>query len=201
MKSTRIRLLDHLGEKQVATSSELSRALQVTSADVRHHLTYLLAEGLIQIIGERKPQGPGRPAKVYSLSHKQKSDNILLLLKALLTEISDEKSKSERLISLQSIAKKLMVSSHSHKNMSQRLFNAIKRLNELNYSARWEAHPEAPKIILGNCPYSAIIHNHPEICLIDKYLIEELLIITASQESKLARDERGYSSCLFRIGR
>jgi predicted ArsR family transcriptional regulator len=201
MKSTRVRLLDHLGEKQVATATELSRALQVTSADVRHHLTALRKEGFIEVIGERQPQGPGRPARLFSLSHKQRSDNIILLIEALFQEITMEKSTTEQSRIWRSIAEKLMGASHSRGNLTQRLYIAIKRLNELNYHARWEAHPEAPKIILGNCPYSAIIDNHPKICLIDKSLIEGLLATTVTQEAKLTRDDRGYSSCLFSIGR
>jgi len=124
-----------------------------------------------------------------------------LLVEALLQEIAIEKSTTKRLKTLQSIAEKLTGTSHSHGNLTQRLYRAIKRLSELNYNARWEAHPETPKIILGNCPYSSIIHNHPEICLIDKYLIEGLLTTTVAQETKLSRDDRGYSSCLFNIGR
>lgn len=201
MKPTRIRLLEYLDEKQIATSKELSRALQVTPADVRHHLSALLNDGSIQIIGERQPQGPGRPANLFSLSNQQKSDNILLLLEALLLEISSEKSTSEHTNTMRSIANKLMETSHTHENLTQRLYLAIRRLNELNYHARWEAQKENPKIILGNCPYSAIIHDHPEICLIDKFLIEGLLSTTATQETKLTRDNRGYATCVFSIGK
>ena len=199
MKSTRIRLLEYLEEKQIATSRELSRALQVTPADVRHHLSALLDEGSIQIIGEREPQGPGRPARLFSLSNKQKSDNILLLLEVLLLEISSEKSSSERTNRLRSIANELIATINIPENLTQRLYLAIKRLNELNYHARWEAQKEKPKIILGNCPYLAIIHNHPEICLIDKYIIEGLLSTTVAQDTKLLRDNSGYATCVFSI--
>jgi predicted ArsR family transcriptional regulator len=201
MKSTRIRLLEHLGDKQVATSEELSRALQVTSANVRHHLTLLLTEGYIQVIGERHPNGPGRPAKVFSLSHKHKSDNIIILIKALLEEISNGLSNCDQSTKMQSIADKIIRTKHPQGTLTQLLFNAVKRLNDINYHAKWEAHPEAPRIIFGNCPYSAIIYEHPEICMIDKYIIESLLATTVTQETKLIRDERGYSSCVFRIGR
>ena len=201
MNSTRIRLLSHLGVKQIATSTELSRALQVTPADARYHLSSLLNEGLIQIIGERQPEGPGRPARVYSLSHKHKEDNIILLIEVLLNEISEGKSTSEQSIKMQSIAEKIIGAEYPTGKLSQLLYIAVNRLNELNYHARWEAHPDAPQLILGNCPYSVIIDRHPEICLIDKYIIERLLETTVTQETKLLRDERGYSSCIFRTGR
>ena len=201
MKPTRLRLLKYLEEKQIATSQELSWALQVTPADVRHHISALLDDGSIQIIGEREPQGPGRPARLFSLSNKQKSDNLLLLLETLLIEMSSEKLSNESTNRFRSIANRLMATSHIPENLTQRLYLAIKRLNELNYHARWEAQKENPKIILGNCPYSAIIHNRPEICFIDKFLIEGLLSTRVDQETKLLRDNRGYATCVFNIGR
>ena len=201
MKPTRLRLLEYLEEKQIATSQELSWALRVTPADVRHHISALLNDGSIQIIGEREPQGPGRPARLFSLSNKQKSDNLLLLLETLLIEISSEKLSNESTNRLRSIANRFMATSQIPENLTQRLYLAIKRLNELNYHARWEAQKENPKIILGNCPYSAIIHNRPEICFIDKYLIEGLLSTRVEQETKLLRDNRGYATCVFNIGR
>jgi predicted ArsR family transcriptional regulator len=104
MKSTRHRLLDYLGLKQIATSTELSRILQVTSANVRHHLNLLHKEGLIQIIGEKQPQGPGRPAKLYSLSNKQKQANLVLLIEALLQVITSEYTPGDRFLKMQKVA-------------------------------------------------------------------------------------------------
>jgi predicted ArsR family transcriptional regulator len=199
MKSTRHRLLDYLGLKQIATSTELSRLLQVTSADVRHHLNLLHKEGLIEIIGEKQPQGPGRPAKLYSLSQKQKQANLVLLIEALLQVITSEYSPGDRSIKMQQVAVYISGSTNPNGNLSQRLFHAINRLNELNYQARWEAHQQTPRIILGNCPYAAIVYNHPEICQIDKYLLESMLNLPVEQESKLIRDDREFTYCIFYI--
>ena len=199
MKSTRHRLLDYLGLKQIATSTELSRILQVTSANVRHHLNLLHKEGLIQIIGEKQPQGPGRPAKLYSLSNKQKQANLVLLIEALLQVITSEYSPGDRSLKMQQVAVYISGSTNSNGNLSQRLFHAINRLNELHYQLRWEAHQQAPRIILGNCPYTAIVNNHPEICQVDKYLLESLLNLPVEQESRLIRDDRDFTYCLFNV--
>ena len=199
MKSTRHRLLDYLGLKQIATSTELSRILQVTSANVRHHLNLLHKEGLIQIIGEKQPQGPGRPAKLYSLSNKQKQANLVLLIEALLQVITSEYSPGDRSLKMQQVAVYISGSTNSDGNLSKRLFHAINRLNELHYQARWEAHQQAPRIILGNCPYTAIVNNHPEICQVDKYLLESLLNLPVEQESRLIRDDRDFTYCLFNV--
>ena len=199
MKSTRHRLLDYLGSKQIATSTDLSRVLQVTSADARHHLNLLLKEGLIQIIGEKQPQGPGRPAKVYSLSPKQKQDNLVLLVEALLQVITSDNFSRDHSKKIRQIAEYIRGPTMYNGNLTQRLYLAINRLNDLNYQARWEAHQQAPRIILGNCPYASIVNNHPEICQIDKHLLESLLIIPVEQEYKLIRDDREYTYCLFNV--
>ena len=199
MKSTRLRLLDYLGSKQIATSTELSRLLQVTSADIRHHLNLLRKEGLIHIIGEKQPQGPGRPAKLYSLSPKPKQENLVLLIEALLHVMTREISPRNQSNIIRRIAEYISGSTKSNGNLTQRLYHAVNRLNELNYQARWEAHQQAPRIILGNCPYAAIVSNHPEICQIDKYLLESMLVMPVEQESKLIRDDREFTYCLFYI--
>jgi predicted ArsR family transcriptional regulator len=80
-----------------------------------------------------------------------------------------------------------------------RLQYTIEYLNKLNYRARWEAHSEAPRIMLGYCPYVDILPEHPELCLLDGYLLEELLGDPVTQISKLATDERGIPSCTFRV--
>ena len=154
---------------------------------------------MIQITGEKQPQGPGRPAKVYSLSPKQKHDNLVLLIEALLQVITSENFPRGQSKKIRRIAEYIRGPSKPNGNLTQRLYQAINRLNELNYQARWEAHQQAPRIILGNCPYAAIVNNHPEICQIDKYLLESLLIIPVEQESKLIRDDREYTYCLFNI--
>jgi len=198
VNNTRQRLLEYLSSKQVATPIELSRALQVTPADIRHHLNYLLDEGHVQIIGKRKVPGPGRPAMVYRLSHKH-SNSLLVLLDALLLDISNEKLSDDSENSVRRVADRISGTHQSKGNLTQRLYYAVNRLNELNYHARWEAHPDSPRIILGNCPYSLLIDSHPNLCLIDKYILEGLLNTTVSHEQKFAQDERGFSFCLFSI--
>jgi predicted ArsR family transcriptional regulator len=136
---------------------------------------------------------------VYGLSPKQKQDNLVLLIEALMQVLTSENSPRDRSKKIRRIAEYIRGPAKSIGNLTQRLYQAINRLNELNYQARWEAHQQAPRIILGNCPYAAIVNNHPEICQIDKYLLESLLIMPVEQESKLIRDDREYTYCLFII--
>ncbi len=66
MKSTRERILHTLLVHPTATISDLAEAVEINTISVRHHLTNLQAEGLIQASEER--HGVGRPRLVYSLT-------------------------------------------------------------------------------------------------------------------------------------
>jgi predicted ArsR family transcriptional regulator len=71
---TRDRVARLLLENGSATAAELATGLEITPAAVRRHLDTLLAEGLVEA-ADRAPhgpasatRGPGRPAKVFSLT-------------------------------------------------------------------------------------------------------------------------------------
>lgn len=199
MKTTRQRLLDYLEIHKVATAAELSRSLQVTPADIRHHLALLRKEGLVETAGERPPQGRGRPAGLFRLSRQLLGENLSLLAGALLAETLEGKPEAERRDLLKRIAARLAGERHTAGHLSQRLFLATRRLIELQYKARWEAHSAAPQVIFGHCPYAAILREHPELCQMDADLLETLLDAPAVQTAKLERDARGATYCKFQV--
>ncbi len=198
MKSTRQRLIEYLETRNVATPLELSHALQVTAADVRHHLAVLREEGFVEVVGERRPKGRGRPGQLYSLSQQSLDDNLDLLIGILLSELIGESICSSE-AALRRIAAGLMGKSRSYGNLTQRLYLTISRLNQLNYQARWEAHSEAPRVVLGRCPYARIIAAHPELCQMDTILLNDMLDNPVEQIAKLAKDDRGATYCLFLV--
>lgn len=215
MKSTRQRLLDYLEVKGVATAAELSRALQVTQANIRHHLGILSAENLVQPVGAMKQRSRGRPAQLYCLAIQADADNLDRLAGALLEELMEGLPQEGQRILLRSVARRLsgimkagasQATSDGYAqdklplpHLSQRLYQAVQRLNELNYLARWEARAAAPHLVLGRCPYAAIIHQHPQLCQMDAYLLEELLGVPARQTAKLAKSARGTLFCSFAV--
>ena len=68
----------------------------------------------------------------------------------------------------------------------------------MNYQAHWEAHVENPRIMLGHCPYSAILDHHPEICQMDGYVLEALLDAPVKQVEKLSyQSKRSPSNACF----
>ena len=79
----------------------------------------------------------------------------------------------------------------------RRLASTIERLNSMHYQARWEAGAEGPRIILGHCPYRAIIADHPELCQMDAALLTELLQDEVMQTAKLEPGAGGLPFCGF----
>ena len=195
--------------RNTATAEELSRALHVTSANIRYHLNRMVSEGVIAIVGERKIKGRGRPKQLYSLATFADQHSLDSLASALLDEIREDAlqengNQAGQNQRLKKVAQRLSQkdpSSQPPASTTQRLFGAVRRLNELHYQARWEAHSDAPRVILEHCPYQAILAAHPELCQIDAYLLEMMLSLKAEQSDKLVRNPQGVPQCIFRMTR
>jgi predicted ArsR family transcriptional regulator len=206
MPASRKLILDYLHQKPLTTAAELSRALKMTPANVRHHLRVLIQEGVVEV-AERGPSlGRGRPTMLYALTRQSQSHNLDGLAHALLKTHLDERPAEKRPLALQQIANLLVASEEPQLasllgSLTHRLYQAVQRLNKMGYQARWEAHSQAPRLLLGHCPYAAILPEHPELCQMDAYLIESLIDAPVTQTKKLAQDSRGARYCLFLAGK
>ncbi len=223
--TSRQRFLDYIRSHQAVTVLELSQALHSTRANAHHHLAILQGQGLVEVIGLRPAEGKGRPQHVYGLARQVLGDNLDKLASALLSEIASSseipllqtgepgyasptllegKALEEMLFR---IARRIISASTGSSSpppakiasLTQRLYQAVRRLNDLHYQARWEARGDAPRLIFAHCPYAAIISKHPELCRMDSYLLQELLGASAAQTARLAKDGRGATYCAFRI--
>lgn len=210
MKTSQQKLLDYIEAQQIVSAADLSLALKMTQANARHHLHILLSQGVIEIAGERPQPQKGRPAKLYRISAQKYGDNLSLLTGAALLEIKRLAGETGFQESLQRIASAILRNRNDYEAKSEvrksasltlRLAHTITALNEMHYEARWEAHRDAPRIVLGRCPYQPLLENHPEMCQMDIYLITSLLGLRVNQIAKLNRDKRGNVFCLFTTGR
>lgn len=196
MNKTRTEILTELERQKTATAAQLSRRLQVGAADVRFHLQQLVAEGMIEEAGKQRTGEPGRPRRLYRLAPPARQSNLAGLAGILLQVMTEELGIS----SLATVAERLAISSPEEKlPPGKRLFQAVQRLNDLHYLARWEAHAESPRIVLGNCPYAAIIDDYPILCQLDSQLIEHLTGLPAEQSAKLETNPRGEIFCMFEL--
>jgi predicted ArsR family transcriptional regulator len=175
MKPTRQRLLDLLKNRNNQTAAELSRALGVTQADVRHHLSKMVDEGLIVQAGHQRVARRGRPARRYILAADALKDNFDLLSGALLTTTLADLSPQEQNTFLCRVAEVLVGVIDPDGPLSQRLVHAVEKLNDLGYISRWEAHASAPRFILEHCPFAQLLPQHPQLCQLDACILETLL--------------------------
>ncbi|RPI96394.1 MAG: hypothetical protein EHM40_01495 [Chloroflexi bacterium] len=83
-------------------------------------------------------------------------------------------------------------------SIPKRLGFALEKLNEAHYMARWEAGAEGPHVILGICPYAAIIEKHPELCQMDAAMLAEWMGQPAAQIFRTGKE--GSSVCVFALG-
>lgn len=185
MTTTRQKILEHLNKVRAASAQELARSLETSPANIRHHLSLLAADGRIEMLSTRKRYGKGRPEKLFSLSRLAQGNNLPRLASALLSE-------GGAALQPEALAARMLGSEPFPVGPpARRLAALVKCLNEMSYRARWEAGPEGPHVILGLCPYAAIIDQHPELCKVDQALIRRMLGGRVEQLAKLA------PACIF----
>jgi predicted ArsR family transcriptional regulator len=194
MQSTRQRILDALEQRGSATARQLSQAFGMTPANLRRHLGILLARRLIQSVGSATAAGRGRPEQRYALSGNAKESNLEGLADALLAGNGkdDERMKTLAIQMLGNAAKPVG-------QATQRFVAAVQQLKPLGYKPSWEARPQGPQMVLGNCPYAAIIADHPELCRMDAYILTDLIGQDVEQVTKLQPGPQGVPQCVFRL--
>lgn len=189
MITARQKVLAYLNKTRLASVREISRALNIPAANVRHHLRVLVSDGRLEASTVGMGGKKGRPERVYSLPRAVLGDNLSALSDALLTETSLQ-------VRTEVLARHMAgESDFMDQPLAKRLNLVIEKLNQMNYHARWEAGAEGPRGIFGHCPYAAIIEKHPELCVMDAALLEKLMGQSAKQLTTIGRN--GSLSCVF----
>lgn len=209
MSYTRQRILEYIRSQMAATPADVARAMHITPANARHHIAVLERQGFISVIGTRQAVSRGRPSRLYGPSVSSLGDNLDILANALMKEylsLTQDREHSEAITELaMNIINSLSTGDHlptvnveaAGSSLTQRLARAVVLLNKLKYHARWEAHAEAPRVILGHCPYAAIVNQNPVLCQVDLAILEITVGGKFHQLEKLARDTRGLKHCIF----
>ena len=174
-KSTRQRILDILAVREEAAAAELSRALGLTKADIRYHLSRMIEEGIIVCSNPKQKGRRGRPARTFSLTSKSLQNNYDLLASALLTFLMEHCSEMGANNKLQLVAEQFWGNFKSEGPPGKRFVQAVNQLNQLNYQARWEAHSTGPRVIFEHCPFATLRPQHPELCRMDAHMVANFL--------------------------
>ena len=198
--TTRLRILDYLRKQQTASVRELSRALEMTGANIRHHLAILESNDLIEFVSQRRV-GRGRPENIYGLSRRVLGDGLDKLAGAMLNIWLRNATADVLEAGLRSVALQLAGGNLPNPDilLTHRLTRLVDRLNELHYQARWEAGVDGPNVTFAHCPYAAIIASNPELCLMDAFLLEQWTGLPVEQMAMLQRSVKGYPFCTFRV--
>lgn len=196
--STRERILVHLHENRTATVSALSRAWGLTPADLRYHFNALIEEGLVErAANDAQPTGRGRPTQAYRLASRSAPDNFPGLCGALLAALLANLSESEKEAALAALAGQISSGFTPPAALTQRFNQAVAFLNARAYHARWEASSRGPRLLLRNCPYAELLSQHPELCTLDRLLLERLLQLPQRQAARMNLVTGKPPACVF----
>lgn len=170
-------ILQHLQRHGEAAIKDLAELLGVSTTAVREHLVHLQAEGLVVARAERR--GPGRPRLVYALSEKAQSSfpkQYDRLISSLLRELIAMEGPDMVEILLDRVSRRLAneyADRMAGGDMSARLDELRAMLEQRGVPA--EVAPERDGIKFFACPYYDVAHLHPQVCSMERQMIEYVL--------------------------
>ena len=199
-KSTRERVLQTLLTRQNCTINEIADAVEINPISVRHHITKLQADGLVDSAEQR--HGVGRPRRIYFLTAEGRElfPTRYLRLTSLLLDQLKETVPQNTLDKVFSSIAETMASKHAKDldglTIEQRLDLVKNLLNQEGFSVEWERQGDSYQIHESNCPYYYIGQNHPEVCSVDMTLIHTVLAVPTEKVKCMLR---GDSQCTYII--
>ena len=185
MKSTRDKILQTLLQKPRSTINTLAEAVGINPISVRHHLTNLQMEGLVE--GQEERHGVGRPRLVYILTDdgmEHFPTRYMQLTTRLLAQMKDTMPGPVVAKLFNQIAEDM--ASHYSKDMQglsmeERLNFVKEMLGREGFTVEWEKKDEQYEIHEITCPYYQIGVAHPEVCTVDQTLISKMLALPANK--------------------
>ncbi len=185
MKSTRDRIFQTLLHHPRSTINELADVVGINPISVRHHMTNLQAEGLINAEEER--HGVGRPRLVYSLTEdgmEKFPTRYLRLTTRLLSQMKEQLPQPFVSEMFKQVATNL-ASEHEDQlkglSVEERLNVMKDLLGEEGFIVEWEKRDREYLIHEITCPYLHVGQVHPEVCTVDQTLISKMLAVPANK--------------------
>ncbi|WKZ38186.1 MAG: winged helix-turn-helix transcriptional regulator [Anaerolineales bacterium] len=185
MKSTRDKILQTLLRKPRSTINDLAEAVGINPISVRHHITNLQMEGLVE--GQEERHGVGRPRLAYILTDEGMErfpTRYMQLTTRLLSQMKETMPGPVVAKLFNQIAEDLASQYASDmKNMSveERLDFVKDMLAQEGFTVEWEKKDGQYQIHEISCPYYQIGIAHPEVCTVDQTLISKMLALPANK--------------------
>lgn len=185
--NTRKRVLRSLLLSQSRTVNDLAEAVDINPISVRHHVTKLEAEGLIQ--SEEERHGVGRPRLVYSLTSKgmeQFPQRYLQLTLRLLEHLKTNLSEKGLTEIFQELAEGITSEltqdiDLEDLSLEERLHLLQKVLTAEGYVVKLQEEDGNFYLVEASCPYHHIGEDFPEICILDQELIAHFTATTTKR--------------------
>jgi DeoR family transcriptional regulator, suf operon transcriptional repressor len=182
------------------TINELADEVGISPISIRHHISSLMAEGLISSDEER--HGVGRPRQMFLLTEsgvEQFPTRYVRLTIRLLEQLKETMPaimvKQLFIQMAQELAKDLAADADTHSlSMEERLDLVKTILQREGFTIEWEQQGEQYLIREVSCPYYHVGQDHPEVCAVDQILISTML---ASPASKTKCILNGDSHCTY----
>ena len=177
--STRWQVLKALRASGQATVNDLAGIVAVKPVTIRHHLTSLQAEGLVDMTEQR--HGVGRPVHVYHLTPKAERlfpHSYHLLVDRLLDEIKERfppEIVQQLMDSLAQSRGEIRGGGVAGPPSAGRRERLVEWLSEQGLAARWRQGEDGLQLVKYHCPYYAVSEEHPELCRIDEALVHEAI--------------------------
>lgn len=185
MNATRNKILQTLLKKTRSTINEMAEAVGINPISVRHHLTNLQMEGLVEAQEER--HGVGRPRLAYVLTQEgmeQFPTKYLSLTNRLITQMKQSLSTPTVKQFFGQIGEDL-VNEHMDEakrlSMEERLDLIQDVLRQEGFTVEWEKKNGSYEIHEISCPYYQIGITHPEVCTVDHTLISKMLALPVNK--------------------
>jgi DeoR family transcriptional regulator, suf operon transcriptional repressor len=185
MKSTREKILNNLLKFPRSSINDLAKSVGINAISVRHHLTNLQAEALVNSDEER--HGVGRPRLVYFLTEKGLEHfptHYLRLTNQLLSQIKESLPEKNIKQMFEKVARAL-AEDHSilpaNTPINERLDLLKIILAKEGFLIEWEQKESEYQIHEISCPYYHIGQTHPEVCVVDQTLISTILSVPAQR--------------------
>jgi predicted ArsR family transcriptional regulator len=191
MGSTRNLVLKQLLTQQRCTINDLAKAVKINPISVRHHVTKMQAEGLVDAAEER--HGVGRPRRVYFLTEAGRErfpSRTIRFTNQLLAELRQQMPAEDfgRLFArmAEGIADQYATAQDlSDLTLRERLALIKEWLSKEGYSVQVQRGDKEIVIKETSCPYYYVGQTHGEVCAIDKALIAKVLAIEPERTSCL----------------
>lgn len=200
MGDTRRAVLDYIRDHGQVTVAELAQVLGISMISIRHHLTGLLAEGLVKVDLQR--QTVGRPKHVYLLTEAAERyfpNTYHVLAERLLDELKATLSPQQVKAIIDRLATNI-VSRYGgirvHSTLEERLRQLVNILGDEGFRAAVRRVDDTRVLTELNCPYMYVGQRHPEVCGIDHTIIQSLLGMDVQRTSCVLNGDR---SCTFSI--